>query len=368
MKTVNLILLILSILTLKGHTQSISENTNYPTSSRVKCEYKFNGGGGIYFDYWVPPSNCVVVDNSASGVYLYLKWKNIEASAEKSTLIARYHDGSNYVHDVFANVGPFKLSFPNPTFAGGATRNIPCYSANPVTISLNPYINTGDASKNIDENEIITSHFKWTLPSGWQTTGGKTGTFDANSSITVIPSLSSSTVSIHVQPYADTNQEIQYGPNVSLQITRNLEDFTIDGPSQVLCYETNRFSAPVSSSGVTYSWQLPAGWTGVSNANYIDVIAQGPSGNIVCTITGCNQTKVSSPKDVTVNIVNPNTAISGFSTIVCSSGADFIINNPIAGTTVQWNQSSNLTRVSPQGSNPCTFAANTNNSEGWIGA
>lgn len=60
-------------------------------------------------------------------------------------------------------------------------------------------------------------------------------------------------------------------------------------------------------------------------------------------------------------------AISGPS-IVCSSGADFGINLP-PGATIIWNQSSySLTRVSPQGSNPCTFAANYSNGYGWIGA
>lgn len=134
---------------------------------------------------------------------------------------------------------------------GGATKNIPCYSTNPVTISLNPYINTAD--NGIDKDLEITNDFIWTLPSGWQTTGGKTGTFNANSSITVIPSLSSSTVAIKVQPYADAGQGIQYGPTVSLQITRNLEAFTISGQSPVLCNTTNRYTAP-AATGVSYTW------------------------------------------------------------------------------------------------------------------
>ena len=65
MKILYLITLTVIILNIKGYTQSISENTSYPTATRVKCEYKFNGGGGIYFDYWMPPTNSVVIDNSA---------------------------------------------------------------------------------------------------------------------------------------------------------------------------------------------------------------------------------------------------------------------------------------------------------------
>lgn len=60
--------------------------------------------------------------------------------------------------------------------------------------------------------------------------------------------------------------------------------------------------------------------------------------------------------------------ISGPS-IVCSSGATFSINNLPTEDTIIWNQSYNLlTRVSPQGSNPCTFTANNSNNEGIIGA
>lgn len=51
MKIVKLILLIVVFISIKGHPQSISENTSYPTSTQVQCEYKFNGGGGHLFRY-----------------------------------------------------------------------------------------------------------------------------------------------------------------------------------------------------------------------------------------------------------------------------------------------------------------------------
>lgn len=51
---------------------------------------------------------------------------------------------------------------------------------------------------------------------------------------------------------------------------------------------------------------------------------------------------------------------------VCTSGANFTVNNP-SGATISWNQSANLTRVSHQGSNPCTFTA-TGYGNSWIEA
>jgi hypothetical protein len=55
--------------------------------------------------------------------------------------------------------------------------------------------------------------------------------------------------------------------------------------------------------------------------------------------------------------------------LVCSSGASFFIDNLFEGATVSWSGTGNLTRVSPQGSNPCIFSANSGEiEEGTIGA
>lgn len=53
--------------------------------------------------------------------------------------------------------------------------------------------------------------------------------------------------------------------------------------------------------------------------------------------------------------------------LVCSSGASFSVSNLPSGATITWSQSSNITRTSSQGSNPCTFTS-TGSGEGWIGA
>jgi len=354
MKIVKLILLIIVFISIKGYTQSITENTSYPTSTQVQCEYKFNGGGGINFDTWVPPSNCIAVNNNITGVYLYLKWKNIEASAGKSSLVARYHDKQLYTHDVYASVGPFNLSFSNPTFVGGATKNIPCYSTDPVTISLNPYINT--ANNGIDKDLEITSHFRWTLPSGWQSTSGKTGTFDAYSSITVIPPVSSSTATILVQPYADAGQGRQYGPNVSLQITRNLDPFSITGSSNVVYNSVNTYSVP-SGPGVSYTWQLPMGWSGSSTTNSINVTAGCGSGNIIATMFGCNGSKTSQISIPTPSIIAPGTVISGPTTFSHSSES-FSVNGVPSGCSVNWTCSSNISFDNQPGSSK-TFTINS---------
>ncbi|MCX6238373.1 MAG: hypothetical protein NTY07_12595 [Bacteroidia bacterium] len=52
---------------------------------------------------------------------------------------------------------------------------------------------------------------------------------------------------------------------------------------------------------------------------------------------------------------------------VCSSNAIFTVNNLPIGSTIIWNNSSNLSRISNQGTNPCTFTT-AGSGTGWIEA
>lgn len=62
-----------------------------------------------------------------------------------------------------------------------------------------------------------------------------------------------------------------------------------------------------------------------------------------------------------------NATISGPTVICSSSGSSYSVQGLGTGDTIAWNQNSNITRVSTQGSNPCTFEAN-GYGYGWIEA
>ena len=69
-----------------------------------------------------------------------------------------------------------------------------------------------------------------------------------------------------------------------------------------------------------------------------------------------------------VSQVLPTIASISGPTSVCPSGSLFTVNLPGGTTTtITWNQSSNLSRVSAQGANPCTFAA-IGPGAGWVQA
>jgi hypothetical protein len=53
-------------------------------------------------------------------------------------------------------------------------------------------------------------------------------------------------------------------------------------------------------------------------------------------------------------------------TLLCSSGGVYSINNIPSGDTINWSSSNYVSRVSSQGSNPCTFSGGGGN--GWITA
>ncbi len=352
-----LIIFIPFTLRLKGYSQTIIESNTNPAQTQKQCSYYYTDASGLSFDYWLPPSNCATSASGTFNLFLYAKWKNIEASAYPSVIQAQFKNSLLQTITVSKTVGPFTLSLPAPTFVGGTSRNIPCHVTSPFTISLGDYKNTSNNA--VDYNTIITSTFEWTLPSGWQTNSGQTGTFVGASSITVIPPASSATVSISVKAKANT----QKSAAATLQITRNLEDFSITGSRSVV-YQSNVHYEVPSYPGISYSWQLPIDWPTVGNSNYIDVIAGCNSGNLRVTMSGCNGPKTSETP-ITTSIIALGTTITGYN-FVCASGTQFTVPGLAPGTNITWNASSNLT-LSSALSNYCTYTANSNGS-GWIEA
>jgi hypothetical protein len=141
---------------------------------------------------------------------LYVKFKNVKENAYSQQLLIWYSNFYTETQEASLNIGPFTLTMPAPSFTAGSSLNIPCHITNATTISLNPYTNTDPESVDIDENEVITTKFEWTLPSGWQTTSGQTGTFVSSSSINVIPPSSSSSTFISVRAQVNTQPTLQY--------------------------------------------------------------------------------------------------------------------------------------------------------------
>lgn len=240
---------ILLCLSSRVHSQIITIPSN-PVSTQTQYLYTFEKGLGISFSQWIVPTNLnKVVDMSGffypNQIYelnLYLKWYNVEDNASPSIIKAEYFDhGIKYW--IEKSVGPFTLNMPVPTFSSGSSLTI-SNATSPVTISLIPYINT--ANNGIDKDLTITSHFEWTLPSGWQTTGNETGTFVSGPSIVVIPPSSICTETISVKAYANG----QKSDPATIQINRYIP---IDGPD-IICSSGATYAISNPPTGCTFEW------------------------------------------------------------------------------------------------------------------
>lgn len=321
-----------------------------------------NNGVWTVESWYIDNNRCVVTNSqggtqgaSTSGQYLYVVFKNIKLNKTADTITCAASKLPFGYYTAGYTVPGLTLVMPTPTFASGSSLNIPCYITTS-QINLNDYKNVTGLSAGLE----ITDEFEWTLPSGWQTSSSQTGTFVAGKTINIILPFSGTSGNITVRAKAYD----QYSASATLQVTRNLENFLIGGSDAVTCYSTNTYTAPVTAPGVTYTWQLPSGWTGVANGNSINATATGSSGTITCTMTSCGLSKPST-KAVTANVVAPGTIIAG-PDFVCPSGSQFSVNFP-SGSTISWNPGPGITRVSPQGSNPCTFSS-TGSALSWIDA
>lgn len=144
--------------------------------ARGLCKYYLNNSY-IVDDWKIDKTACVatfpngnVDPDGFEYDILYVKWKNIEANASLQFVWATWHWTILQGQTDIIEVGPFTLNMPTPVFSSGTSLNIPCYVTTPVSISINSYVNT--EANGIDQGLTITSHFEWTLPSGWETTSG----------------------------------------------------------------------------------------------------------------------------------------------------------------------------------------------------
>lgn len=94
--------------------------------------------------------------------------------------------------------------------------------------------------------------------------------------------------------------------------------------------------------------------------------------NLSWTGGGTNATRLSNWLDPCGTGANTtNTTRSAFingPTTTCASGSSYSITNLPAGASITWSSSSNITRNSSQGSNPCTFSLSGLGTTGWIQA
>ena len=140
----------------------------------------------------------------------------------------------------------------------------------------------------------------------------------------------------------------------------------ISGPTTICNQPNYTYTIENFPNGATVQWS--------AGNNSMEVVQGQGTGTAVFRQTGFTNTQIraaiSFNGTVIANLNLPVTicqpAVNG-PEMVCSGGSAYSIANLFDGAVVTWSQSTNVTRVSAQNSNPCTFSMGEYGN-GWIGA
>jgi hypothetical protein len=148
----------------------------------------------------------------------------------------------------------------------------------------------------------------------------------------------------------------------------------VGAPSYVVCKNTTPIALaatpPAGVTGYTYEWSFPQGWTGNTQGTNTVVTPSGTTGGKIRLIARAfGKTSAPCEKEVTLEVIDPNTQITGPNNVCGGSQGQFALSIPLPpGTDVTWNVSpSNL--VSPaagMGAVANMLAHNTNNGQATI--
>jgi hypothetical protein len=135
------------------------------------------------------------------------------------------------------------------------------------------------------------ANYTWTLPDGW------TGTSDTNS-ITVTADSEGGVLSVQANSIdgcssPSTTKLIEVIFNVPSQ------PGNMTGPAATCSGSEGTFTVDEVSGATTYTWMLPAGWTGTSTTNSIDAVAGDVGGDI--TVTANNACGSSDQQTISVS-------------------------------------------------------------------
>ena len=167
------------------------------------------------------------------------------------------------------------------------------------------------------------TNYNWTAPAGWAITNN-------NNSAVMTAGSASGNVTINVDNACGVSNTLQLAVTVS---STPAQPGAISGSQSVCSGSTNTYSIATVSGASSYTWNLPAGWTGTSNSNTINAIAGTTSGNI--TVTANNSCGNSAPQSIAVNVgsVPPiSSPIAGASSVCAGTSQTYSI-NPVAGAT-----------------------------------
>lgn len=258
---------------------------------------------------------------------------------------------------VTASSGNISVTAGNTTCGNSAARTttvtVGTTLSAPGTISGNTAV-CGTASQPYSIAAISgATIYNWTLPPGWVILSGA-----GTPSIIVMPAVASGNISVTATNACNTSTSSQ------LAITSGVVPAApapVTGNPTVCAGSVNIYSVP-ASSGITYNWSVPAGWTFSQSGNSINATAGSTSGNISVTATnGSCGTSTATSYPILVNpVLTPAVATVNSSTgnsICTGANITFTANGSGGGTTptYQWR----VNGVNIAGATASTYSSST---------
>lgn len=224
--------------------------------------------------------------------------------------------------------------------------------AQPGTISGNSTVCQGSSQTYSIGAVAGATSYTWTLPSGW--TGSSTTT-----SITTTVGSTSGNVSV------TANNACGSGTARTLSVTVNTvpaQPGTISGNTTVCSGTPQTYSIGAVAGATSYTWTLPAGWTGTSTTTSINTTAGSTGGDVtVAANNACGSSPVRS-LGVTVNIIpaQPGT-ITGNATVCSGTSQTYSVGAVTGATSYTWTLPPGWTGTSTTNSITTTAGTNSGN-------
>jgi hypothetical protein len=227
------------------------------------------------------------------------------------------------------NISVTAVNTCGTSFASSQLVSVITIPATPGTISGTTTICSGSTNTYSVTPISGATSYNWTLPTGW------TGTSTTNS-ISTTASATSGSISVTATNTCGTSAAASQP--VTVMVIPPTPS-TITGTTTICSGSTNMYSVTPVSGATSYNWTLPAGWTGNSTTNSIDITTSTSSGTSTISVTAANACGASDVASLQVLVQvypeNPG-GIFGATTICSESFNNYYVIPLSPQTTYVW--------------------------------
>lgn len=195
--------------------------------------------------------------------------------------------------------------------------------AQPGTISGDATICAGDSETYSVASVSAATSYTWTLPGGW------TGT-----SVTNVINATAGSASGNVSVTADNM--CGSSPAQTLMATVNsipAQPGIINGDAALCAGDSKTYDITSVSGATSYTWRLPASWTGFSTSNSINATASASSGNVSVTADNMCGSSPAQTLPVTVNSIPAQPVVINGDAILCAADSKTYDITSVSGAT-----------------------------------